>query len=82
MVFDVTVAMTWLLFALFPIAFFWFPARLQDHLQAGLLEVALKRGETPKNVEKFAPYGASDQPRGRWRHRLRDHRRGTRCAGL
>jgi len=60
MVFDVTVAMTWLLFlALFPIAFFWLRRAYRIIFKRDFSEVALKRGETPKNVEKFAPYCAA-----------------------
>lgn len=59
MVFDVSVAMTWLLFlALFPIAFFWLRRTWRILVKRDFSEVALKRGEPPANPEKFAPYCA------------------------
>lgn len=60
MVFDVSVAMTWLLFlALFPIAFFWLRRAWRIVFRQDFSEVALKRGEPPANFEKFAPYTAA-----------------------
>jgi hypothetical protein len=60
MVFDVSVAMTWLLFlASFPIAFFWLRRSWRIWIRQDFSEVALKRGEPPKNPEKFAPYAAT-----------------------
>lgn len=60
MVFDVSVAMTWLLFlALFPIAFFWLRRAWRIVFRQDFSEVALKRGVSPENVEKFAPYTAA-----------------------
>jgi hypothetical protein len=59
MVFDVSVAMTWVLFlALFPIAFFWLRRAWRILVKHDVSEVALKRGEPPANPEKFAPYAA------------------------
>jgi hypothetical protein len=59
MVFDVSVAMTWLLFlALFPIAFFWLRRAWRILVKHDFSDVALKRGELPANPEKFAPYAA------------------------
>ncbi len=59
MVFDVSVAMTWLLFiALFPIAFFWLRRAWRILIRQDFSEVALKRGEVPENPEKHAPYAA------------------------
>lgn len=59
MVFDVSVAMTWLLFlALFPIAFFWLRRAWRILVKHDFSDVALKRGEPPANPEKFAPYAA------------------------
>lgn len=59
MVFDVSVAMTWILFlALFPIAFFWFRRSWRILVKRDFSEVALKRGEPPADAEKFAPYCA------------------------
>ncbi|MCB1977973.1 MAG: hypothetical protein M9919_06740 [Burkholderiaceae bacterium] len=57
MVFDVNVALTWILFlALFPIAFFWFRRAWRIVVRRDFSEVALKRGESPPHPEKFAPY--------------------------
>lgn len=57
MVFDVHVAMTWILFlALFPIAFFWLRRAWRIFAKRDFSEVGLKRGESPANPEKFAPY--------------------------
>jgi len=59
MVFDISIAMTWLLFlALFPIAFFWLRRAWRILVKRDFSEVALKRGEPPANPEKFAPYCA------------------------
>ncbi|NMG15163.1 hypothetical protein [Aromatoleum bremense] len=60
MVFDVSVALTWVLFlALFPIAFFWLRRAWRIVVQRDFSEVALKRGELPANPQKFAPYAAA-----------------------
>lgn len=60
MVFDISVAMTWLLFlALFPIAFFWLRRAWRVLVRKDYSEVALKRGESPATPEKFAPYTAA-----------------------
>jgi small-conductance mechanosensitive channel len=57
MVFDFSVALTWILFlALFPIAFFWLRRVWRILVLRDFTEVALKRGESPPNPEKFAPY--------------------------
>jgi small-conductance mechanosensitive channel len=57
MVFDFSVALTWILFlALFPIAFFWLRRVWRVLVLRDFTEVALKRGESPPNPEKFAPY--------------------------
>jgi hypothetical protein len=59
MVFDVSVAITWVLFlALFPIAFFWLRRAWRIIVRRDFSEVALKRGEPPSNPAKFAPYAA------------------------
>ncbi len=56
MVFDVSVAMTWILFlALFPMAFFWLRRAWKIFIKRNYSEVALKRGESPTNPEKWAP---------------------------
>lgn len=60
MVFDVSVALTWILFlALFPISFYWFRRTWRILVKHDFSEVALKRGESPANPEKFAPYAAA-----------------------
>jgi hypothetical protein len=60
MVFDFSVALTWILFlALFPIAFFWLRRAWRIIVQRDFSEVALKRGQSPPNPAKFAPYEAA-----------------------
>lgn len=60
MVFDVSVAMTWLLFlALFPISFYWLRRAWRIVIKHDFSEVALKHGEPPPNPEKYAPYAAA-----------------------
>ena len=57
MVFNVSVALTWILFlALFPIAFFWLRRAWRIRVKRDYSEVALKRGELPPNPKKYAPY--------------------------
>lgn len=57
MVFDISVAMTWILFiALFPISFVWYRRAWRVLIQKDLSEVALKNGVSPKEPKKFAPY--------------------------
>lgn len=57
MVFDVSVAMTWLLFlALFPMAFVWFRRAWRILVKRDFSEVAIKRGESPVDPAKWAPY--------------------------
>ncbi len=57
MVFDVSVALTWILYlALFPMAFFWFRRAWRIVVQRDFSEVAVKRGESPPHPEKYAPY--------------------------
>ncbi len=60
MVFDISVALTWILFlALFPIAFFWLRRAWRILVRGDYSEVAIKRGEPPANPKKFAPYAAA-----------------------
>jgi len=60
MVFDVGVALTWVLFlALFPIAFFWLRRAWRIIVRRDFSDVALKHGESPPKPEKFAPYAAA-----------------------
>lgn len=57
MVFDVEVAMTWILFlALFPVAFYWLRRAWRIARHRDFSDVGLKRGIAPQNPEKFAPY--------------------------
>ncbi|NCN70426.1 MAG: hypothetical protein GW907_04670 [Betaproteobacteria bacterium] len=57
MVFDISVAMTWILFlALFPICFVWLRRAWRIAVKRDFSEVAIKHGEAPPNPEKFAPY--------------------------
>jgi small-conductance mechanosensitive channel len=60
MVFDFSVALTWILFlALFPIAFFWLRRAWRIIVKRDFSEVALKRGQSPSNPARFAPYEAA-----------------------
>jgi hypothetical protein len=60
MIFDVNVAMTWLLFlALFPITFYWTRNAWRILYLRDYSHVALKRGEPPPNPAKFAPFSAA-----------------------
>jgi len=57
MAFDVSVALTWILFlALFPMAYFWLRRAWRIGVQRDYSEVALKRGEPPPDVRRWAPY--------------------------
>lgn len=56
MVFDVSVAMTWILFlALFPMAFIWLRRAWRILIQKDYSEVAIKKGESPPNPKRWAP---------------------------
>ena len=60
MKFDVSVAMTWVLFiAMFPIAFFWLRRAWRIAVKRDFSEVALKGGQLPDNPRKYAPYVAA-----------------------
>ena len=60
MVFDVSVALTWILFlALFPIAFFWLRRAWRIIVKRDFSEVALRRGESPANPARYAPFAAA-----------------------
>jgi hypothetical protein len=60
MVFDISVAMTWVLFiALFPLSFFWLRRAWRIAIKRDFSEVALKRGLAPDTPEKYAPYVAA-----------------------
>ncbi|MCD8553569.1 hypothetical protein [Seleniivibrio sp.] len=57
MVLDVSVVLTWILFlALFPVCFFWTRRAYRIFIKKDYSEVALKRGELPKNPKKWAPF--------------------------
>ena len=57
MVFDISVALTWLLFlALFPMAFIWLRRSWRILVKRDFSEVALRRGELPADPERWAPY--------------------------
>lgn len=59
MAFDISIAMTWILFlALFPIAFFWLRRAWRIIVRRDFSEVALRRGEAPPDQARFAPYSA------------------------
>lgn len=60
MAFDVSIALTWILFlALFPIAFYWLRRAWRILVCRDYSEVALKRGEPPADPRRFAPYAAA-----------------------
>jgi hypothetical protein len=57
MAFDVSVALTWILFlALFPMAYFWLRRAWRIGMRRDYSEVALKRGEPPPDVRRWAPF--------------------------
>lgn len=57
MVFDISTAMTWILFlALFPISFFWLRAAYRIIVKRDFSDVALKGGESPSEPARWAPY--------------------------
>lgn len=59
MMFNVSIALNWILFlALFPIVFFWLRRTWRILIQRDFSEVALRKGLPPENPEKFAPYCA------------------------
>jgi len=56
MVFDISIAITWMLFlALFPMAFIWLRRAWRIFIKHDYSEVALKGGESPPNPKKWAP---------------------------
>jgi len=57
MAFDMGLVLNWILFlALFPMAFFWLRRAWRIFIKRDYSEVALKRGEPPKNPQKWAPF--------------------------
>jgi hypothetical protein len=60
MVFNPSIAITWILFlALFPMAFIWLRRAWRIFVQKDHSEVALKKGESPPNPKKWAPVTGS-----------------------
>jgi ABC-type phosphate transport system permease subunit len=56
MAFDISTAMTWILFlALFPMAFIWLRRAWRIFIKRDYSEVALKKGVSPPNPKKWAP---------------------------
>lgn len=56
MVFDISIAITWMLFlALFPMAFIWLRRAWKIFVKQDYSEVALKGGESPSDPKKWAP---------------------------
>ena len=56
MPFDISMAITWILFlALFPMAFIWLRRAWKIFIKKDYSEVALKRGALPPNPKKWAP---------------------------
>ena len=59
MLFNASIALTWILFlALFPMSFLWLRRAWRILVKKDYSEVALKRGESPKNPRKYAPMAA------------------------
>mgnify|MGYP007057081075 CR=1 FL=1 len=57
MIFDVSTALTWILFiALFPISFVWLRRAWRIFKNKDYSEVALSGGYPPPNAKKYAPY--------------------------
>lgn len=53
-------AMLWIIYlALYPMAFIWLRRAYRIIVKRDFSEVALRRGEPPKNPAKFAPYTAA-----------------------
>ncbi len=56
----VSLAINWILFlALFPMAFIWLRRAWQIAVKRDFSEVALKRGQSPQNPEKYASYAVA-----------------------
>lgn len=57
MVFDISTALTWILFlAMFPISFYWYRRAWRILVKKDYSEVAIKDNKPPQNPRKFAPY--------------------------
>ncbi len=60
MPFDISMAVTWILFlALFPMAFIWLRRAWKIFIKKDYSEVALKRGSSPPDPKKWAPFTGS-----------------------
>lgn len=60
MIIDPSIILTWVLFlALFPMVFFWGRRAYRIFFKKDYSEVALKRGESPKNPKKWAPFSGA-----------------------
>ena len=56
----ISLALTWVLFlALFPMAFIWLRRAWRIAVNRDFSEVALKRGQSPQDPERYAPYAAA-----------------------
>jgi hypothetical protein len=56
----ISLAMTWILFiALFPMAFIWLRRAWRIAVKRDFSEVALKRGQSPADPQKYAPYAVA-----------------------
>ncbi|MCB1909456.1 MAG: hypothetical protein KDH15_19005 [Rhodocyclaceae bacterium] len=56
----VSLVLNWIIFlAMFPISFVWLRRAWRIVVKRDFSEVALKRGESPHNPERFAPYAAA-----------------------
>jgi len=57
MAFDVSIALTWILFiALFPISFIWLRRTWRIFVGKDYSEVALSRGVAPPDAARYAPW--------------------------
>jgi hypothetical protein len=57
LIINTNMAVTWILFiALFPLAFIWLRRAYTIFIKKDYSNVALKRGEPPKNPKKWAPF--------------------------
>ncbi len=75
MAFDISVALTWILFlAMFPIAFFWLRRAWRIAVRRDFSEVALKGGLPPCERGEMGKVRIGDQRHRRRRDRVRDFR--------
>ncbi|MGE4318735.1 MAG: hypothetical protein AB7E96_07485 [Deferribacterales bacterium] len=60
MKFDLSLILTWVLFlALFPMVFYWGRRAWRIFAQGDYSEVALKKGKSPANPRKWAPFAGT-----------------------